>query len=75
MRDMGTEVGGILGFTTVRSLDIKVDYRDARVDGLPRTPWYISNRTRPEVTLLRESTTQVPEILDKFGFDKAEGCA
>ena len=39
MRDMGTEVGGILGFTTLRFLDIKVDYRDGlRVDGLPRTP-------------------------------------
>jgi len=31
MRDMGTEVGGILGFTTLRSLDIKVDYRDGLV--------------------------------------------
>jgi hypothetical protein len=39
MRDMGAEVGGILGFTTLRFLDIKVDYRDGlRVDGLPRTP-------------------------------------
>jgi peptidoglycan/xylan/chitin deacetylase (PgdA/CDA1 family) len=28
-----------------------------------------------EVTLLRESTTQVPEILDKFGFDNTERCA
>ena len=31
MRDMGTEVGGILGFTTLRFLDIKVDYRDGLV--------------------------------------------
>jgi len=31
MRDMGTEVGGILGFTTLRSIDIKVDYRDGLV--------------------------------------------
>jgi hypothetical protein len=30
---------------------------------------------RLEVAMLGESTTQVPEILDKFGFDKAEGCA
>ena len=29
--DIGTEVGGILGFTTLRFLDIKVDYRDGLV--------------------------------------------
>ena len=28
---VGTEVGGILGFTTLRFLDIKVDYRDGLV--------------------------------------------
>jgi hypothetical protein len=29
--DVGTEVGGILGFTTLRFLDIKVNYRDGLV--------------------------------------------
>ena len=29
--DLGTEVGGILGFTTLRFLDIKIDYRDGLV--------------------------------------------
>ncbi len=30
--DIGTEVSGFLGFTTLRFLDIKIDYRDALVD-------------------------------------------
>ncbi len=30
--DIGTEVSGFLGFTTLRVLDIKIDYRDALVD-------------------------------------------
>ena len=29
---IGTEVSGILGFTTLRLLDIKIDYRDGLVD-------------------------------------------
>jgi hypothetical protein len=29
---LGTEVSGFLGFTTLRMLDIKIDYRDALVD-------------------------------------------
>jgi len=29
--DVGTEVGGILGFGTLRFLDVKVDYRDGLV--------------------------------------------
>jgi hypothetical protein len=29
---IGTEVSGFLGFTTLRVLDIKIDYRDALVD-------------------------------------------
>jgi hypothetical protein len=29
---IGTEVSGFLGFTTLRMLDIKIDYRDALVD-------------------------------------------
>lgn len=28
----GTEISGILGFITLRMLDIKIDYRDALVD-------------------------------------------
>ena len=30
--DIGTEVSGFLGFTTLRVLDIKIDYRDVLVD-------------------------------------------
>jgi tetratricopeptide (TPR) repeat protein len=30
--NLGTEVSGFLGFTTLRMLDIKIDYRDALVD-------------------------------------------
>jgi hypothetical protein len=30
--DIGTEISGFLGFTTLRLLDIKIDYRDALVD-------------------------------------------
>jgi len=30
--DVGTEISGFLGFTTLRFLDIKIDYRDALVD-------------------------------------------
>ena len=30
--DIGTEVSGFLGFTTLRFLDIKIDYRDGLVD-------------------------------------------
>lgn len=30
--DTGTEISGFLGFTTLRFLDIKIDYRDALVD-------------------------------------------
>ena len=29
--DVGTEISGFLGFTTLRVLDIKIDYRDALV--------------------------------------------
>ena len=29
---MGTEASGVLGFTTLRLLDIKIDYRDGLVD-------------------------------------------
>ena len=28
----GTEVSGVLGFTTLRLLDVKIDYRDGLVD-------------------------------------------
>jgi tetratricopeptide (TPR) repeat protein len=30
--DVGTEISGFLGFTTLRFLDIKIDYRDALID-------------------------------------------
>jgi tetratricopeptide (TPR) repeat protein len=30
--DVGTEISGFLGFTTLRLLDIKIDYRDALID-------------------------------------------
>jgi tetratricopeptide (TPR) repeat protein len=31
-RHMGTEISGFLGFTTLRQLDVKIDYRDGLVD-------------------------------------------
>jgi hypothetical protein len=31
-KDTGTEVSGILGFTTLRMFEIKIDYRDGLVD-------------------------------------------
>jgi tetratricopeptide (TPR) repeat protein len=31
-RDVGTEVSGILGFTTLRMFELKIDYRDGLVD-------------------------------------------
>jgi hypothetical protein len=33
-RDTGTEVSGILGFTMLRMLAVKIDYRDGLVDFL-----------------------------------------
>jgi hypothetical protein len=33
---IGTEVSGIIGFTTLRFLDIKIDYRDGLVSMEPR---------------------------------------
>jgi hypothetical protein len=30
--DVGTEISGTLGFTTLRFLDLKIDYRDGLVD-------------------------------------------
>jgi hypothetical protein len=30
--DVGTEISGTLGFTTLRFLDIKIDYRDGLID-------------------------------------------
>jgi tetratricopeptide (TPR) repeat protein len=41
-RDLGTEVSGLFGFTTLRLLEIKIDYRDGLVDFIydpKRTPW------------------------------------
>lgn len=31
-KDAGTEISGILGFTTLRMFEIKIDYRDGLVD-------------------------------------------